>query len=205
MDPREVQVPDIKAMQNTVRLLLFAGILTLGATVVCIAALSDDLIQYYADRQRLVEARKMVDLLEKLNADYDALLEQIRQDPNLIRRLGTATLGTPPQDANTAHPEVRLEELLAARQALSVADDVPEEPPSLPDWLTRCSHPLHRLAMFLCGGGLVMVAFVYFRPQVGSAGRQAGLRPPSGASEARKLEEPETTGPSVAPDEEPRG
>ena len=192
-------------MQNAVRLLLFAGILTLGATVVCIAALSDDLIRYYADRQRLVEARKMVDLLEKLNAEYDALLEQIRQDPNLIRRLGTATLGTPPQDANTAHPEVRLEELLAARQALSMGDDAPEELPSLPDWLTRCGQPLHRLALFLCGGGLVMVAFIYFRPQVGSAGRQAGLRPPSGASEARKLEEPETTGPSVAPDEEPRG
>jgi hypothetical protein len=204
VDPHGVQVPDIEAMQNTVRLLLFAGILTLGATVVCIAALSDDLVQYYADRQRLVEARKMVDLLEKLNADYDALLEQIRQDPNLIRRIASATLGTPPQDANTANPEVRLEELLAARQSLSVTDDVPEEPPSLPDWLTRCSQPLHRLALFLCGAGLVMVAFVYFKPQ-GQTARPIGPRPPSGASEDRRLDEPEATDPSATPDEEPRG
>jgi hypothetical protein len=191
-------------MQNTVRLLLFAGILTLGATVVCISALCDDLVQYYADRQRLVEARKMVDLLEKLNADYDALLQQIRQDPNLIRRIAPAMLGTAPQDANTAHPEVRIEELLAARQALAVADDVPQDSPSLPDWLTRCSQPLQRLVLCLCGAGLVMVAFVYFKPQV-RTGRPIGPRPPSGASEDRRLEEPEPTGPSATPDEEPRG
>ena len=165
----------------------------------------DDLVQYYADRQRLVEARKMVDLLEKLNADYDALLEQIPagSEPHPAN-LRPATLGQAPQDANTAHPEVRLEELLAARQALSVADDVPQESPSLPDWLTRCGQPLHRLALCLLWGGLVMVAFVYFKPQV-RTGRPIGPRPPSGASEDRRLDEPEATDPSATPDEEPRG
>ena len=179
----------------------------MGATVVCIAALCDDLVQYYSDRQRLAEARQMVDLLEKLNADYDALLAQVQRDPELIRRIAPATLGTWPQDANTAHPDVRLEELMAARQALSVADEAPEEPPMLPEWLARCSQPAHRLGLFLCGAGLVMVAFVYFRPQASptEASRCAGPKDSSDAPKAGPLEEPEVPGPSDAPDEEPRG
>jgi hypothetical protein len=194
-------------MQNTVRLVLFAVVLTLGATVVCIAALCDDLVQYYADRQRLAEARQLVDLLEKLNADYDALLTQVQHDPDLLKRIAPATLGTSPQDANTVHPDVRLEELMAARQALSVADEAPERPPLLPDWLARCSQPAQRLGLFLCGAGLVLVAFVYFRPQPcpPSSSRGTGTKDSSDAPKVGPLEDPETPSPSVAPDEEPRG
>ena len=168
-------------MQNTVRLVLFGVLFTVGATVVCVVALADDLVQYYGTRQQLVAAQRMVELLEKLNADYEALLDQVRQDPNLIKRIAPATLGTQPQEPNTAHPTVRLEELMAARQTLFVADPASEEPPPLPLWLARCTQSGPRWGLFLSGAGLVVVAFVFFGPQRSSPSPTTGGPSAAGA------------------------
>jgi len=170
-------------MQTTSRLVLFGVLFIIGATVVGVAALADDLILYYSHKQQLATAQRIVELLEKLNTDYDALLNQVQHDPNMLKRIAPATLGTSPQEPNTAHPAARIEELLAARQTLFVAAPPAEEPSMVPPWLVRCSRPGHRFGLFLSGAGLVVVAFICFGPQTFTA--NPGRRPFRADSSAR--------------------
>ena len=151
--------------QSTIRRVLFGAFFVAGATVACLAALAGDLMVYYTSKQQLVSAQRRVELLEQLNADYEALLDQVRQDPNLVKRTAPAVLGTRPQEPNTAHPAARPEELLAAQQTLFVAEQPREEPLAVPDWVVRCNRPGYRWALFLSGAGLVAVAFVCFGPE----------------------------------------
>ena len=151
--------------QSTIRQVLFGAFFVVGATVACLAALAGDLIEYYTSKQQLVSAQRRVELLEQLNADYEALLDQVRQDPNLVKRTAPAILGTWPREPNTAHPAARPEELLAAQQTLFVAEQPREEPTAVPAWVVRCNRPGYRWALFLSGAGLVAVAFVCFGPE----------------------------------------
>ncbi len=196
----------METMQNTGRLVLFGVTFTIGATVVCLAALCDDLVQYYAGRQQLATAQRNVELLSKLNTEFDALLDQVRQDPNLVKRTAPATLGTWPQEPNTAHPTVHADELLTARQTLFMPDDAPEQTPALPPWLARCSQPFNRAGLFLSGAGLVLVAFVCFRPQAAASRlRSPGLVAQPGTPAIPEPPATEAPGLGCAPDEEPRG
>jgi len=197
-------------MQNTVRLALFGVFFAIGATVVCLAALCDDLVQYYIAKQRLAAARQRVYLLERLNADYEALLDLVQQDPNMIKRTAPATLGTWPQEPNTAYPAVRLEELLAARQTMFVAEQPKEEPPIVPEWLAGCSRPGRRWGLFLSGAGLVVVAFICFGPQgqtpKSAVGCLSRLGPDSSVEPERDgPQDGPTSGLAVLPKEEPQG
>ena len=196
----------METMQNAVRCIGFTVFFTVGATVVCMAALCDDLVRYCSHKQQLTVAQHTVELLERLNADYSTLLDKVHQDPNMLRRIAPATLGTWPQEPNTAYPTVRIEELLAARQTLCVTENPPEEPMVIPEWLARCSQPGRRWGLFLAGAALVVVAFACFRPQdpIARAGRCSVQ---AGSSETPTLpsEQAETTSPSYIPEEEPRG
>jgi hypothetical protein len=155
----------METKQSTIRKVLFAVFFTVGATVACLAALAGDLMEYYSSKQQLVWTQRRVELLEQLNADYEALLDQVHQDPNLVKRTAPAILGTWPQEPNTAHPAARPEELLAAQQTLFVAEQPREERPAVPEWVVRCNRPAYRWALFLSGAGLVAVAFICFGPQ----------------------------------------
>jgi hypothetical protein len=143
---------------------LFFGI---GAASLSSSILCDDLIQYYQNKQLLRAAQESLDKLESLNADYDVLLERLKEDPNLIvERLAPVTLGTESEDPNTVYPRATSQQLAAARKALMEESNGRPARADMPHWLRRCSEPRNRILLFISGVVLVLVSFVCFRPSI---------------------------------------
>jgi hypothetical protein len=149
--------------QNVIRALLFAAFFSIAAASLAVSVLCSDLVRYYSNKHLLKEAQESLNQLKSLNADYDALLSSIEKNPNLIKRIAPATLGTKPEDANAIYPRVRAEQLAAARKALADPNR-PYTKPAIPKWLTRCSEPRRRIALFLTSAALILVSFIYFGP-----------------------------------------
>ena len=150
--------------QNILRTFLFVVFFSIGTTALAGAILRDDLLRYYQNKQLLRSAEESLSRLESLNADYDALLKQLEENPSLLERIAPATLGTEPADANTVYPKATSEQLDAARKVL--AEDLEQQPSrtELPDWLARCSEPFERITLFLAGALLILISFICFGP-----------------------------------------
>lgn len=151
-------------MRNFVRLLLFIILFSTGAVSLAVAVLYPDLLRYYRYNQLLRSARESIEQLESLNARYDALLNNIEQDPNILSRAAPAVIGTEPVDANAVYPRATAEELSAAAEALDKNQDNASMELPLPEYLQRLARPQYRIAMFVCGCGLILIAFICFGP-----------------------------------------
>ena len=158
--------------RNVIRMILFVIFFSIGAGSLGISILCDDLVQYYRNRQLLKVTQQSLNRLESLNADYDALLEQLEKDPNLVKRLAPATLGTEPEDANAVYPRATPEQLTAAREALAKNQNDQSAGPMLPEWLTRCSEPRRRITLFIAGSVLILISFTCFTPKKQPAKKQ---------------------------------
>lgn len=159
------EVRDTKLQrQNIIRALLFVVFFSIGATALSGSILCADLLQYYQNRERLETEKELSNQLKSLNADYDALLEQLKKDPNLIKRIAPATLGTDRNDADTIYPKATAEQLAAARKALTEEMGRNTTEATLPQWLIRCGEPALRTMLFFAGAGLILVSFICFGP-----------------------------------------
>ncbi len=148
--------------QGILQLLLFVIFFSVGAGALGVAVLCDDLVQYCRNKHLVKEAERSLQRFESLNAEYDALLEQLENNPDVLQRIAPATLGTRPEDPNTVYPRARAHELAVARQALlDQADQQTAEAP-IPKWLRRCSEPAKRIMLFIAGAGLVLISLVCF-------------------------------------------
>ena len=147
--------------QDVIHFLLFVTFFSIGAVALGGAVLCDDLILYCRNKQLIADAKLSVDRLVSLNSEYDALLEKLRTDPNLLKRIAPATLGTEPEDPNAVYPRVKARELAVARKALLDEADQ-EATPVVPTWLERCSEPRRKLGLFIAGAGLVLISLVFF-------------------------------------------
>jgi len=87
--------------QGIFQLLFFAVFFSVGAAALGGAVLCDDFIQYCRNTSLLQEAEASVKQLESLNGEYDALLQELEKDPELLKRIVPVTLGTEPNDPNT--------------------------------------------------------------------------------------------------------
>ena len=148
--------------QGILHLLLFVIFFSIGAGALGVAVLCDDLVRYCRNKHLVTEAERSLQRLESLNAEYDALLDQLENDPDVLKRIAPATLGTQPEDPNAVYPKARAHELAAARKALiDQADQEMTEAP-IPKWLRRCSEPAKRIVLFIAGAGLVLISLVCF-------------------------------------------
>jgi hypothetical protein len=144
---------------------LFALFFSIGAASLGCSLLCNDLARYYRNKQLLITAQQYLDKLKFLNIDYDVLLKQMENDPNLIKRIAPATLGIELEDANTIHPKPTSEQLAAARKVLAKQlSQNQDETPVIPKWLTRSSDPRNRIILFLAGAGLILISFACFAP-----------------------------------------
>jgi len=150
--------------QSILRTLLFVIFFGIGAAALGVSILCVDLLRYYTNRQLLAAAEESLRRLESLNTDYDALLQQLQKDPNLVKRIGPAVLGTEPEDEETIYPKVTPQQLAAARRALTEGPNQPRfiGAPLVPGWISRCSEPPQRVILFLAGAFLVLISFIWF-------------------------------------------
>jgi hypothetical protein len=151
--------------QSILHLFFFVIFFSIGALSLGVAVLCDDFVQYCRDKHLVKQAELSVQRLKALNADYDGLLEQLEQNPDLLKRIAPVTLGTEPTDPCAIYPKARAEELAVARKALvEQADQQPAQTP-IPAWLQRCSEPTKRIALFIAGAGLILISLVCFTPE----------------------------------------
>ena len=150
--------------QNIIRVFLFVVFFSIGAAALSGSILFADLLRYYNKRELLKAEKVLSNRLKSLNADYDALLLQLRNDPNLIKRIALVTLGKEDNDANTIYPKATAEQLAAARKALTDQTSAEPADTTLPQWLTRCREPRRRIILFFAGAGLILISFICFGP-----------------------------------------
>lgn len=159
-------IPKVMQGRKTIQAVLFFLFFSIGAASLSSSILSDDLIQYYQNKQLLRTSQESLGQLESLNMDYDALLKQLEEDPNLIvERLAPVTFGTEADDPNTVYPRVRKRQLEAAHKAL-MEESNGQTAQALPRWLKRCSEPRNKILLFISGVVLVLISFVCFRPSI---------------------------------------
>jgi cell division protein FtsB len=147
--------------QNILRMVLSIFFFSIGTAVLAGSVLYDDLLEYYQNKQLLKSAEETLKKLEALNADYDALLKQLEENPDLLERIASATLGIEPNDANTIHPKVTAEQLDAARRILA-GDSEQLVKAEIPEWLIRCREPSKRIILFSAGAFLILISFICF-------------------------------------------
>jgi hypothetical protein len=150
--------------QNILRTLLFVVFFSIGTAALTTATLYDDLLRYYRNKQILRSEEETLKKLESLNADYDALLKQLKENPALLERIAPATLGTEANEPNTVYPKVTAEQLDAARKVLAEDSKQQQSGAEIPDWIIRCSEPSRRITLFLAGAFLILISFVFFGP-----------------------------------------
>ncbi len=149
-------------MNNFIRTIWFIVFFSIGSAALAIAVLIPDFVRYYRYRQVQHETEKSVRELESLNTKYDMLLKNIEDDPNLLNRVAPVIMGSDFNEPNAVYPETTAEGLNIARQALQNLQPIDPNEVIVPNWLNRCSQPNMRLAMFLCGGALVMLSFICY-------------------------------------------
>jgi len=148
--------------RNVIRTTLFAVFFSSGAAAVAGSLLCDDLAKYYQNKQLLKAAQQYLDRLQSLNTDYDVLLSRLEKDPNLIKRVASATLGIEQKDPNTVYPKLTPQHLAAARKALDEDVNQCQTEPVVPSWLRRLREPRRRIMLFLAGAGLILISFTCF-------------------------------------------
>ncbi len=151
-------------MRSFIRLLLFAVFFSIGTASLATSVLCEDLLRYYRYKQLLAQAEQNLEKLKSLNKEYDALLENIQSDPNLLDRAAMATLGQRPAEPNAVYPKASPEQLAAVKQALAEINESRLSAPAEPKWLKRITEPSRRLTLFISGAVLVLISFVCFGP-----------------------------------------
>ncbi len=150
--------------QNFLHVFLFVLFFSVGVVALTVSVLSEDLLRYYRNNYLLRVAEKSLKQLDALNADYDTLLWQLQKDPDFVKRIAPAALGAQHADADAAYPKAKAEQLAAARKVL-IEDSVHKAAvPAVPRWVIRCNQRPKRIALFLCGSFLVLIAFIFFGP-----------------------------------------
>jgi hypothetical protein len=144
--------------------LLFGVFFSIGAAALGGSVLCDDFIRYCHNKHLVAEAQTAIERLESLNAEYDALLEHVEGNPELLQRIALVTLGTGPTDPNAISPRARTGQLAVARRALLKADTEEPAEPAIPTWLQRASDPPKRIILFIAGAALVLISLVCFTP-----------------------------------------
>lgn len=149
-------------MQKTFRFLVFIVFFAAGAGAVSLSMLSGEIMTYYKNKDLLSEARNRLVKLEHLNEDYDFLLQQVKTDPNLLKRVGSVTLARFPNEPNTVTPKTPPEQLARIKSVLKKMENADNYQVKPPDWLKRVNEPRKRLALFLAGTFLIIVSLVFF-------------------------------------------
>ena len=147
-------------MHRVIRVIAFFITFGVGAGTLTLSVLCDDLMAFFSNKQILaLEQSKLASVQEKVEV-YDALLINMEKDPDVVHRIAPAVLGLESDDPNTAYPLTGIQELAVATQMLQKDNEAPHA--QMPPWLVRCCEYRRRLALFLLGGVLVLIAFACF-------------------------------------------
>jgi hypothetical protein len=148
----------------TVQFLFFCVFFSIGAGAIVLSILIDpELTTYYSNLQYLEDTRLENETLVSLTDQYQAQIDLITKEPNVLGRLKPLTFGRPPAaDEQTAVPTADSRELMQTAKVILDAMNQPPPPMPIPKWLERCMQKNFRTALFASGAGLVLISFIFF-------------------------------------------
>ncbi len=145
------------------RYLLFCIFFAAGAGAVALSILIDpEISKHYHSRPQLRQIEKGNVRMERLIAQYDAQIQQLESDPNLLAKLQTLAFGHEPDLEGVILPRASKEELAAAKEALFAELDAQSQEQLVPQWVHRCAQPKNRKVLFVAGCGLLIITFIFF-------------------------------------------
>jgi hypothetical protein len=144
--------------------LLFVLFFTAGIAAVSLAALVPEIGTLYVYNVTLKKVETSHKNLQKLDEQYAYQIEQIKKNPAVLARLRVLNLGEEPRDPQTAYPPASNDQLIQAARLILSEKAIPKkpEPPLIPDWLIRARNTRARIALFLTGTALIIVAMTFF-------------------------------------------
>jgi len=142
--------------------LLFVLFFSVGSAALSLSMLSGELLRYYERIGTLKTEQQYTSQLKSLIADYEAIFQHEKDDPNFVKRIAPAALGIKPDDEDTVYPRVTAELLAAADEVLKAVPSKQSDKQIVPVWVARCSEPSRRIVLFLSGAFLVLVSFIWF-------------------------------------------
>ncbi len=148
----------------TIRFLFFCLFFSVGAGAMTLAILVEpELLNFYTSRRALDEVYAQNEQIKELTDQYTAQINLIEQQPEVLERIRALAFNRPPQREDTLFPRGDDERLRQKTQAIfDMLEAKQHAPRPLPEWLGRCLEPNIRRALFLAGGGLVMLTFIFF-------------------------------------------
>lgn len=147
-------------MQSLIRFIAFLITFGVGAGALTLSVLCDDLARFLTNKQVLTQEQDKLAALKNKVEVYDALLKNLKQDPDLVQRIAPAVLGIEIEDPNTAYPLTGVYELAVAKEVLKDNENIASL--AMPAWFVRSCEERRRTALFLAGGVLVLIAFACF-------------------------------------------
>lgn len=125
-----------------------------------------ELLNYYLSRRALDEVYAQNEKIKELTDQYNAQISLIEQEPNVLERIRVLAFNRPPRREDTVFPRSSSQPLRQQTQMLfERLEQKQTAPRELPSWLQRCVQPNLRRALFVSGGALVMLTFIFFGTQ----------------------------------------
>ena len=144
------------------RVLLFIIFSCLGIAAISLSMLTQEWIDLYTINSKLRKVEQINRKIEVLNQDHQTLMDEIHNDPNMLKRLDTIVLGAEPADSNFPVPDITEQQLQKVKAVLAETDLQEEPDIAPPRWLQRCGKSRSRLILFIAGAGLILVSFACF-------------------------------------------
>ena len=144
------------------RFVLFCIFFSVGAGAIVLSILAEEIEIYFANRRTYAQMLQMNEKIEKLIAEYEAQIEQIEQNPEILKKLERITFGAVEGEEGSEHPRAAVEQLAAARAALMEEMETEQEEKAVDRWVGRIVEPKGRMRLFFAGAGLVLITFMFF-------------------------------------------
>ncbi|MHC5083077.1 MAG: hypothetical protein ACYTET_03960 [Planctomycetota bacterium] len=147
----------------TIRFLLFCLFFLPGIGAIVLSIIAEpELVNYYKSRHLLWEIEHQNKKIQSLTTQYQAQIDLVQSEPNILARFAPNTFGTEPKAPDTIFPKSQNDKLKAeTERILSRMQNVTPVDP-VPHWLGRILQPKIRRGLFLSGAGLVLITFIFF-------------------------------------------
>ena len=144
------------------RFVLFCIFFSVGAGAIALSILAEEIEIYFANRRTYARMLETNERIERLIAEYEAQIEQIEQNPEILKKLERITFGAVEGEEESEHPRAAVEQLAAARAALMEEIETKAEEKAIDRWVERIVEPKGRMRLFFAGAGLVLITFMFF-------------------------------------------
>jgi hypothetical protein len=144
------------------RALFFSIFSAVGVLSVSLAVLGPEWKGLYKIKAAAIQSEQNNTKITQLLTDHQELINLIKTDPNILRRLAQVELGVDPNDPNTVAAKITSDCLSEAKAVLEQPQDPALVAQQTPSWLLRATLNSSRIVLFAAGAGLILVSFVCF-------------------------------------------